>query len=154
RELRRAHGAGGLHYQGTSAAAYWPVSDVRERRLDSRRGTGTSKVPRLHPFPEEGLVTMRPDDCTIDANVAGEIQQHVERALKDSGAYGILPTPVDKIVAQAKLSVDKEISLDAGFFAKLYRAADATIRRAVSKVLGLLDVKARRIYLDHTVHQK
>ncbi len=76
----------------------------------------------------------------------------MERALKDSGARGILPTPVDRIVAAAKLSVDKEVSLDDGFFSKLYRAG-ATIRRAVSKVLGLLDVEARRIYLDHTVHK-
>ena len=95
---------------------------------------------------------MRPDDCSVDEGVLGEIQQHVERALKDSGASGVLPTPVDRIVAAAKLSVDKEVSLDDGFFSKLYRAG-ATIRRAVSKVLGLLDVKARRIYLDHTVHK-
>ena len=95
---------------------------------------------------------MRPDDCSIDEGIRGEIQQHVERALKDSGAYGILPTPIDRILAAAKLSVDKAVSLDDGFFAKLYRAG-ATIRRAVSKVLGLLDVGARRIYLDQTVHK-
>src|SRR5258708_6033837 len=64
---------------------------------------------------------MRPDDCTIEESTLGAIQQHVEQALKDSGAFGILPTPVDRIVAAAKLSVDRAVSLDDGFFAKLYR---------------------------------
>jgi hypothetical protein len=96
---------------------------------------------------------MRPDDCSLDEGMLGEIQEHVARALKDSGAAGVLPTPVDRIVAAAKLSVDTSVSLDEGFFTKLYKGAGATIRRAVSKVLGLLDVKARRIYLDQTVHK-
>jgi hypothetical protein len=96
---------------------------------------------------------MRPDDCSVDEGTLGEIRQHVDRALKESGAYGVFPTPVGLIVAAAKLSVDDAVSLDEGFFSKLYHRAGAKIRRAVSKVLGLLDVKARRIYLDRTVHR-
>ena len=36
---------------------------------------------------------MRPDDCSLDEGMLGEIQEHVARALKDSGAEGILPHP-------------------------------------------------------------
>jgi hypothetical protein len=95
---------------------------------------------------------MLPDDCSIEDGVRAEIQQYVEKALKDSGADGVFPTKVDRIVTAAKLSVDREFSLDAGFLSKLYRAG-AKIRRAVSKVLGLLDVETRKIYLDRTVHK-
>ena len=94
---------------------------------------------------------MRPDDCSVDEDTVGEIGQHVDRALRDSGAMGVFPTPVDQIVAAAKLSVEANVSLDPGFFAKLYRAGTETIRKAVSKVLGLLDVGSRRIYLDLTL---
>lgn len=95
---------------------------------------------------------MRPDDCTVDEGTLAEIRQHVDRALKDSGAAGMFPTPVAKIIAAAKLSVDETISLDPGFFARIYRAG-SKIKCAVSKVLGLLDVAARRIYLDRTAHK-
>jgi hypothetical protein len=96
---------------------------------------------------------MRPDDCTVDEGTLAEIKQHVARALNDSGAAGVFPTPVGKIIAAAKLSIDQNVSLDDGFFSRLYRTAGEKIRRAVSKVLGLLDVKSRLIYLDHTVHK-
>jgi hypothetical protein len=95
---------------------------------------------------------MRPDDCSVDVATLAEIKQHVNRALKDSGAVGVFPTPVSRIIAAANLSVDGAVSLDDGFFAKLYRAG-AKVRRAVSKVLGVLDVKARLIYLDRTIHK-
>jgi hypothetical protein len=94
---------------------------------------------------------MRPDDCSVDEETLGEIRQHVDRALRDAGAVGVFPTPVDRIVAAANLSVDSSVSLDEGFFAKLYSTGKQAIRKAVSKVLGLLDVGARRIYLDFTV---
>ncbi len=95
---------------------------------------------------------MRPDDSSVDEGTLAEIKQHVDRALKESGAGGVFPTPVGRIIEAAKLSIDQTVSLDDVFFSKLYRAG-AKIRRAVSKVLGLLDVKARRIYLDRTVHK-
>jgi hypothetical protein len=97
---------------------------------------------------------MRPDDCSVDEGTLGEIKQHVERALRDSGALGVFPTPVERIVASAKLSIEKDVSLDPGFFSKLYRAGTETVRKAVSKVLGLFDAGSRRIYLDLTVSKQ
>ena len=91
---------------------------------------------------------MRPDDCSVDDDTLGEIRQHAERALHDSGATGVFPTPVDRIVASAKLVVETDVSLDPGFFSRLYRVGAEKIRKAVAKVLGILDVGARRIYLD------
>lgn len=94
---------------------------------------------------------MKPDDCTVDDATLGQIREHVERALRDSESAGVFPTPVDRIVAGAQLSVEPNVSLDEGFFAKLYRGAGHTIKKAVSKVIGLLDVGARCIYLDQTL---
>ena len=95
---------------------------------------------------------MRPDDCSVDEGTLAEIKQHVDRALRESGAAGVFPTPVGQIISAAKLTVDQDVSLDEGFFSKLYRFG-GKIRKAVSKVLGLLDVKARRIYLDRSAHK-
>lgn len=86
---------------------------------------------------------MRPDDSSVDDGTLGEIREHVDRALRDSGALGVFPTPIERIVQSAKLSIASDVSLDAGFFAKIYRSGADTIRKAVSKVLGLLDVGAR-----------
>ena len=94
---------------------------------------------------------MRPDDCSVDDDTLGEIRQHVDRALHQARAIGVFPTPVEQIVTAARLSVDSSVSLDQGFFARLYTTGRETIRKAVSKVLGLLDVGARRIYLDLTL---
>lgn len=97
---------------------------------------------------------MRPDDSSVDDGTLGEIREHVDRALRDSGALGVFPTPIERIVQSAKLSIASDVSLDAGFFAKIYRSGADTIRKAVSKVLGLLDVGARRIYLDLTLSKQ
>lgn len=70
---------------------------------------------------------MRPDDSSVDDGTLGEIREHVDRALRDSGALGVFPTPIERIVQSAKLSIASDVSLDAGFFAKIYRSgADIT----------------------------
>src|SRR5436190_8696207 len=94
---------------------------------------------------------MRPDDCSVDDDTLGEIRHHVDSALRQARAIGVFPTPVEQIVAAARLSVDSSVSLDQSFFARLYTTGRETIRKAVSKVLGIFDVGARRIYLDLTL---
>ena len=52
---------------------------------------------------------VRPDDCSVDDGTLAEIKEHVDRALRDSGAAGVFPTPVGRIIAAAKLSIDEAI---------------------------------------------
>ena len=56
-------------------------------------------------------------------------------------------------MAAARLEVARDVSLDQGFLGRLYRKVTAPIRRAIDKVLGLLDLRDWTIYLDQTVHK-
>ncbi len=95
----------------------------------------------------------RPDDSALTADSYRLIRTHAERLLRDAGAYGQYPTPVADIIAAAKLSVDRDASLDTGFLRKLYGAAKRTIKRALEKVLGLFDSRDGMIYLDLTLQR-
>ncbi len=82
------------------------------------------------------------------------IRQQAEKLLQECGAIGRLPTPVNELVATAKLSIEHDVSLDSTFLGRLYKKLPGPLKRAIDKVLGLLDPQARRIYLDHTTHEK
>jgi hypothetical protein len=96
---------------------------------------------------------MRPDDSSVDEGTREDIRYYAEKALRDSGALGVFPTPVHKVVEGARLSISSTVSLDESFLGKVYRVGSGKIRRALSKVIGLLDVHARRIYLDRNSHK-
>jgi Zn-dependent peptidase ImmA (M78 family) len=95
----------------------------------------------------------RPDDSAAKADSYRLIRSHADRLLRDAGAYGQYPTPVADIIAAAKLSVERDTSLDTGFLRKLYGAAKKTIKRALEKVLGLFDSRDGMIYLDLTLQR-
>ena len=99
---------------------------------------------------------IKPDDCSLPPQTLIDIRQQADLLLKKAGAYGKFPTPISDIVAAANLTVAQEASLDSGFLSHLYkslRIPSKTIKRALDKVLGLLDGRDRTIYLDHSVHQ-
>lgn len=96
---------------------------------------------------------MKRDDCTLSRSEHEEVRRHAERLLREAGAIGRLPTPVADLVAAARLEVARDVSLDQGFLGRLYRKVTAPVRRALEKVLGLLDRRDRTIYLDRTVHK-
>lgn len=67
--------------------------------------------------------------------------------LKASKAYNKFPTPVEKIVACAGLKLNKDVSLheqSQNFFSKAFEG----IGKVSKKVLGLLDLRQKIIYLD------
>jgi hypothetical protein len=97
---------------------------------------------------------MKPDDSSLDPYSQKEVRDQADRLLREAGAYGIFPTPINDLISAARLTLDRETSLDEGFLKKIYKSASSTIRRAVGKVLGLFDSRARTIYFDHTVHEK
>jgi hypothetical protein len=93
------------------------------------------------------------DDCTLSPADLESVRCHADRLLREADAIGRLPTPVADLVAAARLEVARDVSLDQGFLGRLYRKVTAPIRRAIDKVLGLLDRRDRTIYLDQTVHK-
>lgn len=95
----------------------------------------------------------KPDDYSVSGYQYRLIRHHAERALREAGAIGRFPTPVADVMEAARLLVAEEDALDVNFVAKLRRKAGGALQRALSKVLGVLDVAARVVYLDRTVYK-
>ena len=93
---------------------------------------------------------MLADDCSISEDEASAIRAEADRLLRAAGAVGIFPTPVDEIMRAAQIQV-VPIALDDGYLALLRRkATDAgrALQRAISKVWGVFDPKARVAFID------
>ena len=97
----------------------------------------------------------KPNDYSLPASQRDLVRKHAERALREAGAFGCFPTPISDIVEAAKLVIADEHLEEEGLVARFRRSAKTaghSLRRALSKVLGVLDTAARIIYLDRTVH--
>lgn len=94
----------------------------------------------------------RPDDCSVSASDLQDIRKQADQLLREAGAYGRFPTPIEDIVAAAKLRIDYDSSLDETFLRRVYRSVTEPIKRAIDKVVGLFDSRDRMIYLDLTAH--
>src|ERR1700691_2352518 len=93
----------------------------------------------------------KPDDSIVTNESYRSICKHADRLLRDAAAYGQFPTPVADIISAAKLSVERDASLDSGFLRRLYGSAKRAIKRALDKVGGLFDSRDGVIYLDLTL---
>jgi hypothetical protein len=96
----------------------------------------------------------RPDDQAVDQAALAAIRREADRLLRQACAYDRFPTAVSDIIESAKLVVEPKVPIDDGFLRKLYRTGRETIRKALDKVWGILDVRDRRIYIDQDVHEK
>jgi len=93
----------------------------------------------------------RPDDQIVTEAKLAAIRKQADRILREGSAYGRFPTPIDDIVAAAKLQIEREASLDVGYLTRMYRSVTGTIKKAVEKVWGLFHSGDRMIYLDRSV---
>ena len=86
---------------------------------------------------------MRPDPIDSQA----DIEAAAKLLLKEGKAFGVFPTPVDRIVRTADLHIAQGIDLSQakrGYFGKVFEG----IGKVSRKVLGLLDFRSKTIYLD------
>jgi hypothetical protein len=93
----------------------------------------------------------RPDDSLLDPHQLATVRHHADRLLREAFALGRFPTPVDDLLAAAKLTVvDDEMLNDnlLGQFIKKARAGAAAIKLALSKVLGLFESHERLVVID------
>lgn len=93
-------------------------------------------------------MTRRPDDCTLTPSQLAKVRKEADRALREAGALGVLPTPIDAILAVAKVEEVKEDVLNPGFLTKMRSKAEGALKSALSKVVGLFDAVAGLIFLD------
>lgn len=96
---------------------------------------------------------MRRRDTVDDPRQLQLLRAHARAALEAAGALGRLPTPVADVMDAAKLIVAED-ALDEGFVSRIRTKtaqARALLKSALTKVWGILDVKARLVYVDRTV---
>jgi hypothetical protein len=79
------------------------------------------------------------------------VRRHADRLLRDAAALGRFPTPIDDILAAAKVTIVDDEILNESFMKRLAAKAAAglaTIKSALSKVLGLFEANDRLVILD------
>jgi len=95
---------------------------------------------------------VQPDDCSLSAKQHSRIRKQAKLALQKADALGVFPTPVDDVMAAAELLVASEDLADESLLNQLRRQAGKTVRRALKKLLGVVHVVSRIVYLDKAVH--
>jgi Zn-dependent peptidase ImmA (M78 family) len=96
----------------------------------------------------------RQDDSALTRVQYARIRKEAERALREAGSLGVLPTPIDRIMAAARVQEVKEEILDSGFLSKLRSTvsnAGDVVKRAVSKVLGLFHASEGLVFLNQSL---
>lgn len=96
----------------------------------------------------------RPDDSLLDPQQLAVVQRHAQRLLREASAIGRFPTPIDDLVSAAKLTIVNDEVLNKTFLKRLLKKAKsriATIKSALSKVLGLLESNDRLIIIDKNI---
>lgn len=96
----------------------------------------------------------RPDDSFLSADQLANVRHQADRLLRDAGAVGRFPTPIDDLMAAAKVAVVDDEVLNEGFLRRFMAKAAAgvaTIKSALSKVLGLFEANDRLVVLDKNI---
>jgi hypothetical protein len=89
------------------------------------------------------------EDSSLPPEDREEVARQARLALLNADAFGIYPTPVDDIMAAARIEV-VPLSIDEGRLAWLRRKAEAAghaLLSAISKIWGVLDQNARIAYI-------
>ncbi len=103
---------------------------------------------------------MKRNDAFLTASQQREVKKSADLLLKKADAYGRFPTPIHDLISAAELELARENVLSDIFLGELYRSLPNSLKlmpdrlkKAVDKVLGVLDRPARIIYLDQSVHK-
>jgi hypothetical protein len=99
---------------------------------------------------------MKANDPQLTREQLANVQAHADRILREAAAHGVFPTPVDQILAAAKLTVVDDDVIDESalrrFMGNLKAGTSNLIKSALSKVLGLFEPGERLVVLDKDLH--
>lgn len=97
----------------------------------------------------------KPDDSSLDPLELAAVESRARSLLDRAAAWDRLPTPVDDILAAARLRVAPKGMFDAAsflaFVKKKTAAAAQSLKAALSKVLGIYDANEDTIHIDDGV---
>jgi hypothetical protein len=98
---------------------------------------------------------VKPDDSSLDPADMAAVEGRAKFFLDRADAWGVFPTPVDSLMAAAKLTVAPKNAFDpAAFLAYVKQKTQTltdTLKRALGKILGLYDATAAVVHIDYTV---
>lgn len=89
-----------------------------------------------------------------DLEAAKSIDKRVDRLLRAADAYGRFPTPVDDIVAAAKLTLVDDLVLDDSKIAKAPLYLRSLLRSAKQKIQGLVDRRERVVHISPDIEHE
>lgn len=93
----------------------------------------------------------RPDDSLLTAEQLANVQRHADRLLREAAALGRFPTPINDILAAAKVTVVDDELLNESVLQRFITRAKvglATIKSALTKVMGLFEATERLVVID------
>ena len=96
----------------------------------------------------------RPDDCALTPSQFARVRAEAKRALHEAGALGVFPTPVEHIMAVAKVVEVKNELLNPSLIDRLrnkIHQAGGVLKRAIGKVLGLFHASEGLVFIDKTL---
>jgi hypothetical protein len=96
----------------------------------------------------------KPDDCTLTPSQFQKVRLEAFRALKEAGALGVFPTPVADIMSVAKIVEVEDEVLSPSLVDKFRMGVEkvsGTLKRALSKVMGLFHASAGLVFIDRTL---
>jgi Zn-dependent peptidase ImmA (M78 family) len=100
---------------------------------------------------------VKPDDSSLDEAAQRAVELRAQKLLDRANAWKRFPTPVDDIVAAAKLRVAPSSIFDVenilAYAKEKAGGVVQTIKGAISKVFGLYDANDDVIHIDSTVGQ-
>lgn len=94
----------------------------------------------------------RPDDSYLDPQQLAAVRRHADLLLREASAVGVFPTPIEDLMAAAKLTIIPDEILNENFLQQFMKRAKvgvvSSIKSALSKVLGLFDAEERLVLID------
>jgi Zn-dependent peptidase ImmA (M78 family) len=97
----------------------------------------------------------KPDDSSLDPSELRAIEERARKLLDRAGAWDRFPTPIEDILAAARLQVAPKSMFDPARILSYIKTKTVDtahrIKSAVSKILGLYDSDESVIHIDDTV---
>lgn len=93
----------------------------------------------------------KPDDYSLTLKQYESVCKKAEYALRSADAFGVLPTPIEDILATHKLELEHENVFELSFLKRMRRKASSALKSAIGKVIGLFHISDKIIFIDKTV---
>lgn len=94
---------------------------------------------------------MKNDDSSISPESLTAVRKQALLALKDAGALGVFPTPIERVLEVAQVVMAPDSDFGDGLletFKKKFGNVTNLVKKAMSKVIGLFDVAGKIIFVD------